>query len=237
MKTILISALFLFFFTGIFAQYPIEKYPAIKYDTVNIKHGEDKRAEGFTGIARYKDYEIKFLGSQLSDSSNILLYHKGRVIKKIKLEVDIANIFLTSPIFIADIDGNGLLDFKIDMPNDGSGNAANYETKIYLFNKGSNRFDAFSFYDLFSNLERDIDHDGSYEIIGQVYHRYRGHAYYVFDLYSYRKGKLSNVSSKFSYPIAVQYLWEPTYIKTNKIPTKVLKKLSAKNPTYLTWYK
>jgi len=213
-----------------FAQYPFEKYPAIKYDTATIKSVKSKYDQGFKAVAIYKNYKFIFLGERLPDSSNILLYYKKHIIKRINHSADMRVLFLQNPIYIADIDGNGLKDFKIDMGNDGSGAAADYEHKIYLFQQKKNRFKKLSFVDLFSNTERDFNHDGNFEIIGQVYKRYKNHSYYIFDLYNFIGGKILNVSQKYNYPIAVQNLWVPTYKITNKIPKSLLKHFSLLFP-------
>ena len=218
------------------AQYPFEKYRPMRYDTISIKSiGENSydHYKGFKREAFYKDYKIVFLGDsdRLADSSNILLYHHNYLIKKVKTEASVNNDFFNEPIRVGDIDGNGNLDFKIVIWNNGCGAAGDYAVKIYLINRGKDIFSSFSFFDLYNNVERDFDNNGKHEIVGQVYQQYKLHAYYIFDIYSIKNGQLVNVSNKYNYPIVVKDLWDPTYKVTHKIPKAALLKLSSKFPT------
>lgn len=236
----LICVLLLLLSVKSYAQYPFEKYPAIKYDSVSIvNHGTEyhkgfltTHKKGFRRIATYKSYKLVFLcdSDTLQDGTNALLYHNGRIIKHMKLEVSIDDDWFQTPLFIGDIDGNGLPDFKIIIGNNGNGFAASYETKVYLLNQGNDKFKLISFMDLFENTERDFDHDGSYNIIGEEYRAYREHAYLIFNLYKFKHGKLINVSKKYNYPIAVPYLYTETYKATNKIPRRVMKKFLFAQP-------
>jgi len=221
-----ILALLLFISMNSYAQYPFEKYPAIKYDTAVFKIIEGKGEYTNVAVARYKNYRVELLESRLKDSCNLLLYFKDRLIKKINGD-DFVSTYLDGPLQIADIDGDGKFDFKINIWNVGAaGLASSRESKIYLFNKGDNKFSKTEILDFFPHMERDINKKGKYEIIAQSLAEYKKHNYWIFNLYQYKNGKLINVSRKFGYPIAVPFLFKDTYKVTHRIPKKEMKRLS-----------
>jgi hypothetical protein len=236
----LICALLLLISFKSYTQYPFEKYPAIKFDSVKIvNHGTEyhdgflaTHKKGFRRVAAYKGYRLVFLcdSDTLKDGSNALLYHNSRIIKRMTLSVSMDNDGFDLPVYIGDIDGNGLPDFKITIENSGNGFAASYATKIYLFNQGKDIFKMISFMDLFSNKERDFNNDGNYEIIGEQYQTYKHQAYFIFNLYNFKGGKIVNVSKNFGFPTAVKYLYNPTYKITHEIPEKYLLRFAAKYP-------
>lgn len=86
-----------------------------------------------------------------------------------------------------------------------------------------------SFYDK-SQKEYEFNFDGNHLIIGESLAYYKGHDYWLFDLYTYKNGNFVNVSKKYNYPIAIPYLNKETFKVTNKIPQKDLDKLSLKFP-------
>lgn len=209
-----------------YAQYPFEKYPAIKYDTAAFKIIEGKGKYTNVAVARYKNYRIELLEHPLKDSSNLLVYFKDKLIKKIN-RGEFVTTYLDGPLQIADFNGDGKLDFKIIIANVGAaGLASSRESKIYLFNKGNNKFSKIEIFDFFRNSERDIDHKNRYEIIAQSLAEYKKHNYWLFNLYRYKNGKFINVSKKFGYPIAIPYLFRDTYEVTHRIPKKELQRVS-----------
>lgn len=221
-------ALLLLMSAKCFAQYPFEKLPSIKYDTVSFNVLKGKTNYTDVAYAKYKDYRVELLERRLKDSSNILIYFKNKLIQKINGDIFVST-YLDGPLYIADYNHDGLIDFKIVVANVGAaGLASSRETKMYLLNKGDNKFAYIYFCDFFNNKERDIDHKGRYEVIAQSLAEYKGHNYWLFDLYNFRNDKLVNVSSKYGYPIAVPYLFKETFKPTNKIPRKELKRLSIK---------
>lgn len=224
MKFVLTFLLLVSFKT--YAQYPFEKYPAIKYDSAAFKIIEGKGEYTNIAIARYKNYRIELLEHSLKDSSNLLVYFKDKLIKKIKWG-EFVSTYLDGTLQIADIDGDGKLDFKINVWNVGAaGLASSRESKIYLFNKGNNKFSKIEILDFFPHVERDINNKGKYEIIAQGLAEYKKHNYWIFNLYQYKNGKLVNVSSQFGYPIAVPFLFKDTYKATHRISKKELQRLS-----------
>ncbi|MCC8409048.1 hypothetical protein LJ707_08905 [Mucilaginibacter sp. UR6-1] len=76
------------------------------------------------------------------DMAEVLLYHRNKIIKKFKVDLGLLWIAFPSDsaLYAADIDGNGLIDFKLRTYNNGSGLAGSLMHKLFLFNRGSNKF-------------------------------------------------------------------------------------------------
>jgi hypothetical protein len=211
----------LLFSVKAFAQYPFEKYPVMKYTKVPFAVSQNEKDSSFTAIGTYKNYILKLHAFSTGDSSQISISYKDKLVQVFNSDaVDLITVH--NPIYIGDIDGNGLADFKLDFFNNGAGLAGSLERKVYLFNNGKNHFKMISFMDFFDNVERDFNHDGNFEIIGQHLLRYKGHSYWLFDLYNYRNGKFKNVSQKYNYPIAIQYLERDNHQATHKNLKKIL---------------
>ena len=227
-----LCTLLLLFSVKCFGQYPFEKHLPKKYDSVSFKNIEANDSN-HVFVAKYKNYKIKLLDTRLKDSSNLLLYFKGRLIKKAKCNSDFFSTYLLPSLYISDIDDDGRIDFKFITWNVGAtGLGGSRAYVFYLFNKGNNRFSLISYADFFFYRQFQFDSDGRYEIVGQTLVNYQGHHYWLFDLYNYNDGKLINVSKKYGYPIAVSYLYNETFKPTNKIPKKDLERLSLKLPEF-----
>jgi hypothetical protein len=214
------------------AQYPFENYPAITYKKIKITQGYTVKDTTFIASVIYKNYNISFTQSNYSDSAKLTLKYKGRLVHSLKIE-SINPLTLNDTLYAADIDGNGNIDFKLIFYNNGSGLAGSLLHKLYLFNNGHNRFNSFYYTDFSSFVERDMNKDGNYEIIGDVLTRYKGHSYWTFNLYNYsKKGKLLNVNQILNYPILVQYLNRDNYQITNKLSRKEMKFFTLSYPDY-----
>jgi hypothetical protein len=230
-----LCVILLFVSAKCFAQYPFEKYPVKKCDSIKFKVTDLETDSSNTSIATadYKDYKIKILeGHTLKDDSNILLYFKGKLIKKITA-FHLGMMEEPFPLYI--YQRNGKTDFLISYFNgDGTGLASARVCKLYLLNIHENLFKAVSFMDFYSNPGRQygFDSSGNYEIVCQSLAEYKGHNYWLFDLYDFHDDRLVNVSKKHEYPIAVPYLFKETFKPTNKIPKKELYRLSAKLPEF-----
>jgi hypothetical protein len=228
-----LCVILLFVSAKCFAQYPFEKFPKLKYDSVLFKRiAVTEKNNVF--IANYKDYKIELLELPLKDSTNLLIYRNSKLIQKIKSDIFLYP-YLDEMLYVADIDGNGLIDFKFTSGNVGaSGLASSRVFKFYLFNKGNNRFLPIVLGDFFSYKERQLLPGKSYVIVGQSLAEYKGHNYWLFDLYIYKNGKIVNVNKQYGYPIAVPYLFDEVFKPTNKIPKKELERLSLKVPDFYT---
>jgi hypothetical protein len=213
------------------AQYPFEKFPSIKYEKLHFAMGFTESDTTFIATANYKKYQIKLRQNRKSATLSITVHYKAKTVFKYS-DPDFNLSTLQDTIYVADIDGNGHIDFKFLFFNDGSGLAGSLEKKLYFFNKGNFKFHVISYVDFFNFPERDFNGDGNYEIIGDVLNHYQDHAYWTFNLFNYIDGRLVNVNRKFNYPIMVQYLFRENYTVTDKISRKKMKQFSLSNPDY-----
>jgi hypothetical protein len=218
------------------AQYPFEKYPSVKYTKIPFKAVPAKNDSSRIAIAKYRHYRIELLEERLKDSSNILLYYNNKLIKRSIIDFDILVSALDEPLYVGDINGDGQPDFKVTFYNGaGSGLASSRVCRLYLFGKGHNQFQKIfftDFYDL-SNKERDFNNDKNYEIVGQRYLSYKSHAYWSFDIYSYKNGQLINVSQKYNYPIVTKaFTSKPSNQIIKKFTKAELKTFSLKLPEF-----
>ena len=223
--------LLLFCALNSFAQYPYEKYPAIKYKRAAIRLDQNNSKTYFKAYAYAKKYMFKFTAPAAADGCNLFLYLNGKPIKRMIVDDQFNGFIQQGLLYIGDINGDGLTDFKIAYPNNGSGLAGSLIKKIYLFNLGKNKFQKISFMDFAWDYERDFNGDGKFEIFGQGYLSYQNHAYWVYDLYSYQKGKLVNVSKTYNYPILIQFLGSrENYKITDKVSRLAMKQFSKALP-------
>ena len=219
-----------------FAQYPFEKLPVRKFDSVTFKVHYTKDSTQIA-VARYGDYKFEIFERRLNGGSNIILYSKGRVIKRIKGIFSMANCVLQTMAPLYTYTENGKTNFIISYGNEvGTGLAGSRVAKVYLIEKENKSFVATSFGDFWERPfnQYALSQNGTYQIVAQELVEYKGHNYWLFDLYNFFDGKLLNVSSKYGYPIAVPYLLKETFKPTNKIPKKELRKLSLKLPEFYT---
>jgi hypothetical protein len=179
----------LLFSAKCFAQYPFEKLPGLKHKVIPFKIVRTNDSTEI-GIAQYKGYKFKLTEDDFDTGSHIWLYFKNKLVKKITgvFYINHAALSDTIKLYVADINGDGLTDFKINYYNgSGAGLGSSRVANIYFFNKGNNRFTTISFGDFQSsgNQEYDFNHDGNCEIVVQNLVYYRGHNYWLFDLYNF----------------------------------------------------
>lgn len=239
MKFLICALLVLISFTSN-AQYPFEKNRVITYTEVIFKKGNPKKGYSTMFFANYKNYRLELTGKWINineDRSKFFLFYKNKLIKTGWSYIDDNMLRQLEPLYIADINGDGLSDFKIAAANDASGLAGSRVTKIFLFAQDKSHFKMISFGDFYghSNKEYDFNNDGNYEILGQNYVSYKNHGYWSFDLYNYKNGTLVNVSSKYGYPIMTPFSYSKVdYNVTNRISKKRMKQFSLKLPDLYT---
>jgi len=164
---------------------------------------------------------LKFVAPADADGTNMVLYYNGKPIKRMVEKATFNTAITEGLLYVGDINGYGLQDFKIAYPNNSSGLAGSLISKIYLFNLGHNQFQKISFMDFAWDSERDFNGDKNCEIFGQSYASYKNHGYWVIDLYSYKNGQLVNVGKRYNYPILIQFLYSKENFKiTDKVPRK-----------------
>ena len=225
------------------AQYPFEKYPAIKYLKKGTWTVSDKREKEnkmhwtstFPDFFKSRDsltVQLTTFGDK--DTSSIRIFKNQMQIQLLKEPYAIGRNFgmLYDTLLIGDINGDSLLDVKILCWYGGCGIASLNERVIYLIQKPDNKFAKFSFLDKSSSwrLERDLNGDGNFEIITMTLNGYESHNYWTFNLYNFINGDFVCVNDKFDYPIMIQFLYRDNYRVTDKINKEIMKTFSADKP-------
>lgn len=151
--------------------------------------------------------------------SALEIYWNNKLVKAFK--VGTSSISEPLPVFKEDINGDGLNDLKIIVPNYGCG-AFNYHCKtIFLFQQKNGTFKEIIYTDIFEEFEnkpeRDLNNDGKYEIITQTFQHFGKHNYWLFNIYNYKNGKLMNVNNLAGYPIMIP-------LNSQRVSTKISRK-------------
>lgn len=234
-----ILILLLIFGLRSYAQYPFEKYPKPHYNVIPLKVLVQNDSQFVAKSAKYKGYSIKLEDAQAD--TKVTVYHHNKIIKVFTIDLGPLWIILPpeSALCAADIDGNGTVDFKLKTYNNGSGLAGSLMHKLFLFNRGGSNFSAVHYMDFFDNDERDLNGDGRYEIITQHYKQNQdnNHAYWVFDLFNFKNGKLVNVSAENNYPIMVQFLYRDNYRITKHFTRRQMRRFSVITPQFFEYIK
>jgi hypothetical protein len=217
-----------------FGQYPFEKYPSPSYSTFNNWNNIEKDTEIEETLSIPKFYKngdtltIKITSQDTLETSYIRLYRSNKLFQTFTESTTFSLADSYNKIYVADINGDNLLDLKFYSPQPGNGIAFMNNDVIYLFQNKDENFTKISFIDMFDygidsfkyRAERDFDGDHNYEIITMYLVFYDNHSYWKYDLYNYIDGKLINVSLKHKYPIMIQYLFRLNFKVTNKITQK-----------------
>lgn len=220
------------------AQYPFEKYPSPKYRKLTFKEVAVNDTVKF-GAAHYGNYTIKLLtgsnrAAPIGQNNNILLYYKGKLVKKASgYNYHNYGDFEDVDLFVGDVNGDGLPDFKMAYYSSGpTGLASTRLLCLTFLARKDHGFDVVSFttFAFTKRQEFDFDGDGKFEFVTQYLKYVKGHSYWVFDVFSYQNGHLVNVDDKYRYPIAVQYLNHDNFKPTNRISRQQLLQLSHKLP-------
>lgn len=225
------------------AQYPFESHPSIHFKKFSkwlvTPQTNDQLDFSMTIPNFYPDHTalaIKIAGNPDHDSCIVSLSNlKGST----SSFIEPIQISLLGPepqsAFLEDVNGDGLNDLKILIPNNACCGAYNFYVQvIYLFQHKDHSFTKISFQDLMwdyqNRVERKIDNNHNYEIITQTFRGYRKHNYLVYNLYNYNGRKLINVNYKANYPIMIQLLDDPNYKITSNLSRNDMKKFAMKLP-------
>jgi len=236
MKT-LTTLLLLLVCGSIYADYPFEKYPAIRYRA----YGQGLHlAYDSTGVTfKYTDPHSKaairifFNFSRDADSSNILVYRNGQLVQRI-IEPDEFNVYeAPDTVFVGDLNADGLPDLKVTVGYVGCGIASELVRKIYLLQRPDGTYSKYSITDFSTMHERDFSGDHHYEIIGMDLDHYANHSYWVFDIYGWEGNRLVNEGKRYNYPILIQYLFTENYRITRLIPREKMAGFSRPLPRWL----
>lgn len=207
---------------NVFGQTHFTTFKTPTYKTVQIQSGssiDDNMKFDVIDFNQIK--ELKGLAVHLKqltdDSSQILIYRNKKLIQAITIPIMFWHI--DNECQIADLDNNKKPDIKLIIYSGGSGLAAEYATKIYLFNYET-KFSLLSFFDFSHEKEYDLNTDGKYEILSCNHVQKDGHSYWVYNAYNFSQGKLKNISKGLQYPLWTRHL----YKSRNKIATNISQK-------------
>lgn len=227
-----------------YAQYPYEKFPAPEYEeyrnwelydwtetkqTVNHTLAIDQFFEnGDTLIIQLTSFT-----SNWDNPSMIRIFRNKEQIQKLAEQMFFSTLNTGfEPIYIADINGDGLKDIKIITPSMGCGIAGLNVKVIYLFQTEDSKFNKVSFTDkmIGNRAERDFDSDGKYEIITMSLNGHENHNYWTFNIFEYNGDQLINANYKDNYPIMVQFLYRENFQITDKINRAKMKEFEQELP-------
>ncbi|AZJ31901.1 hypothetical protein SAMN05444344_1736 [Tenacibaculum mesophilum] len=227
-----------------FAQFPFEKLPSTEYkeyknwklydwlDTKNTIH-HTLTIDSFFDNKKSLTVQLTSLLTYFENTSTIRLFRNKKEICKFPESMLFSTINTGhDPIYVGDINGDGLEDIKMIIPYMGNGISAMNVRVIYLFQTQDSTFHKISFTDKMDTIrpEYDFDGDGNHEIITMTLTNYSNHNYWTFNIFEYKEGELKNVNNKANYPIMVQFLNKKNYTITNKIKREEMKKFSFNLP-------
>lgn len=232
-----------------FGQYPFEEFQAITFKEFRNWKTYDKIENEIHYIITVPDFfknhdniTIQLTGhiENNQDNSILRIYRNKTQIQKIIEPSGIgrtSDIIAPTPrsIYIEDINGDNLNDFKILIPSNACCGLYNYYLRvIILLQKDNGTFTKLSYRDLMleyrHRLERDFDGDGNFEIVTQTLIINQEHNYWLFNVYNIIGNRLKNVNYKFDYPIMVQILENENYKVTSQISTEIMNKFGRKLP-------
>ena len=249
---ILILSALILLYSNTKAQYPFEKYPAIKYkEYKNWKFDYKlKKLVNLNYRLTVKDFfnkdeslTVQLTGfcdsvSDLSsnyDYSYIRIFNNKKEIQKFKESYGFGgDLNKPQSLIIEDLNGDGLNDIKILIPYYGCGGLNYYPRVIYLIQNKNGTFKKISFvdfmFDFVNRPERDFDGNGKYKIITQTFVNYKNHNYWSFNIYEFNGDSLVNISNKYNYPIMIQILFRENYKITDKLSPDKMKEFEFKLP-------
>jgi hypothetical protein len=226
-----------------YSQYPFEKFPTPKYQIYGRWKEYDRiEKEGKfhwtqTVCSFYPNDDsvtIQISTFASEDYSLIRIFRNRDQTQVVKEPHSIGGYFgmLEDSIYIADINGDSLMDIKILAWYGGNGTASMHERVIYLFQQPDNSFTKISYRDRMpsSRREYDFNNDGNFEIITMTLDQTGGHSYFTFHLYNFKNNTFESVSAQHDYPIMIQFLYRRNYEITNKVSREKMKDFKQKQP-------
>lgn len=232
--------------TRLFGQYAFEKYPAPNYEYASDWKETDTDslciAEiNIDSIIGNDNILIRLRADKaFNNDSQIEILRNGKEINQWQEDAIFAisngiNVF--DSVRIADFNGDHLKDVKMVFNCMGNGAEGGLlATVVYLIQKADKSFMKISYQDHMIDGrrdERDMNNDGTYEIITRSFVRYENHTYWLFNLYNIVGNGITCVNKEFDYPIMVQFLYRPNYEITNKISREKMKEFELKKPEFL----
>ena len=252
MKKILLLNILLFISgTLLFAQYPFEKYKALRKKTFNhwiSSHdttGSSKEllssTISLTGVFLNKNKcvlraePIKRDNDTYASAAKLSILDGSKPLQVFSIDSIYFDYFAFSIVSVADFNGDSLPDIKITYPYMSNGLGLNFLV-IYLLQEPDGTFTEISYTDMSGTdqTERDMDGDGKSIAISMSLVSHNGHSYWAYNLYKFVNDSLINVSQKFGYPILIQSLNKPNYHVAKNIPDSV--RQCYIRPTNPSWF-
>ncbi len=220
------------------AQYPFEVFPRISYAAYKIAQYYSESDSSYIGISTiptknaFSTIRIEFKELDDDDSCNIFIYKADSLFQTIMEPLGVYPFLLPDSLYVADLNNDSFLDIKFFIHNTGCGLAASLMGKVYLIGRMDGTFDKFSFMDFSTEIERDMDGDTIYEIIGVDHDGFENHNYWIYDLFNIKDRQFINVSKNFDYPIMIQHLFRRNFAITQNISRIKMKEFSRQKPDY-----
>jgi hypothetical protein len=218
------------------AQYPFEKYPAVRYQSAGpwqlAKPGNapPKVSAASAVRAGAQSYRLRVFNHRIPSDTFYVALSTGGLDKQFLEPWYLLPESLTQPVRAADINGDGLTDLKLVINAAGGGGVRGLVRLVYLFGQPGGGFAKVSFLSFNDGPERDFDGDGNCEMVVRELVSYRGHSYWAFNVFHYAGGRLVNVSPRYGYPILIQFLNKPNYQVTSKITPREAQRFLLRQP-------
>ncbi len=218
------------------AQYPFERYPAVRYQAsgpwqlAKSAATPPRAAATATVQAGATSYRLRVFNERSpSDTFYVALSTDG-ITRQFLEPWYLLPESLVQPVRAADINGDGLTDLKLVINAVGGGGVRGLVRLVYLFGQPGGGFAKVSFLSFHDGPERDFDGDGNCEMVVRELVSYRGHSYWSFNVFHYAGGRLVNVSPKYGYPVLIQFLNKPNYQVTTHITPREAQRFLLKQP-------
>ncbi len=226
-----------FLFDTISAQYSFQNYPPPDYKTYDdwkvfdriSKKGKYDCTLTISDFFNNNDdltIQLTWLEENV-DIGEIRLFKNSNQIQQIKEPGSFSSITMSGTLaIVSDINGDGFKDVKLIHQGTGNGIMGMLVKVIYFFQKEDESFTKISFNDMMfeqNRLERDVDNDGSHEIITMNLKHVNDHNYWVFNVFEYCNGGLKNANEKENYPILIQYKHKRNYMITDHMDRSQMK--------------
>ncbi len=217
-------------------QYPFERYPAPRYQSSGpwqlAKPGAVPPRVSATTAVRSggQSYHLRAFNGRIPSDTFYVALSVGGVTKQFLEPWYLLPESLTQPVRVADINGDGRMDLKLVVNALGAGAVRGLVRVVYLFGQPGGGFAKVSFLSFHNGPERDFDGDGNYEMVVRELVSYRGHSYWSFNVFHYSGGQLVNVSTRYGYPVLIQFLNKPNYQVTANISRQEAQQFLLKQP-------
>lgn len=142
----------------------------------------------------------------------------------------------SNPVKVADLNGDGLPDFRILYDPHSNGLSLGFNV-MYFIQQPTGRFIRYSVNQLFEDkampLEYDFNYDGAFEFLSINLVSIGSHNYWRFQVYEFVDDEFRCVSQQFGYPIFIQFKHVQNFMKyTGVVPEGLLQCPLENGPAY-----